>query len=43
MDGADAGGTDFEEEDGSEMFGLELGDGALVGPEVGEFFCKSDG
>lgn len=43
MDGADAGGSDFEEQDGSKIFGLELGEGALVGPEVGELLGKSDG
>ena len=43
MNRADAGGADFEEQDRSELFGLELGDRALVGPEVGELLGKSDG
>ncbi len=43
MDGSYAGGTDFEEQDGSEIFSLKLGDGAFVGPEIGEFFGKGDG
>ncbi len=43
MDGANTGGADFHEQDGSEILGLEMGDGALVGPEVGEFFGKGDG
>lgn len=38
MDGADAGGTDFEDENGAEVLGFELAEGAFVLPEVGEIF-----
>lgn len=43
VDGADAGGSDFHDEDGAVVFCLEVGEGAFVRPEVGEVLGEGDG
>lgn len=43
VDGADAGGADFHDEDGAVVFCFEAGEGAFVGPEVGEVLREGDG
>lgn len=43
MDRAYAGGSDFHADDGAEGFGFELGDGALVFPQVGKALAKGEG
>ena len=42
VNGADAGGTDFENKNGAEIFRFKVADRALVGPEVGEVLRESD-
>ena len=41
MDGADIGGSNFERENGAELFGFEFREGTLVLPEVGEACWRS--
>ena len=43
MDGADAGSSDFKEQNRAEIFSLKLGEGALIGPEIRKLIGKGDG